>query len=183
MFKMQNNIMMPCDKIFSIIEVKLAHLLFPHNDEIVALTDKITCELLIQAYNQGYFPWPFDSCDLIPWYNPRKRGILEFTDLIIPKSWLKLKRQKELYCSLNKDFESVITHCRDVHQSRNDNTWINEHIIQAYSELHRRGMALSVEVWEKDQLIGGLYGVDINRLFTGESMFYLKKKKVTEIIS
>lgn len=130
----------------------------------------------MEAYAQGLFPMAHSAeSDYVHWICPEKRGQLPIEDLHISKSLKKLtlnniKRNGLYRIKINTAFEKVLRSCAEETQERPE-TWINEPIIEAYCALHKRGRAHSIEVWEGDQLVGGLYGVALGAAFFGESMF------------
>ncbi|OUS28723.1 leucyl/phenylalanyl-tRNA--protein transferase [Thalassotalea sp. 42_200_T64] len=127
---------------------------------------------LIQAYANGIFPW-YSEADPLLWWSPNPRAILKIGDLRINRSLQKFINKSAYTVSLNKDFAKVIDICSDA-PFRDDDTWIMPEMIQAYQQMHQLGYAHSIEVWQHDDLVGGLYGVAINGFFSGESMFYKK---------
>jgi leucyl/phenylalanyl-tRNA--protein transferase len=129
----------------------------------------LTPDLLLSAYAQGVFPMAGEY-DRIYWYDPDPRAILPLTNFHIPRSLRRTVRKKSYDISRDKAFGEVIRACAQPARGREE-TWINEEIIEVYEQLHRLGFAHSVEVWRKDILVGGLYGVTLNALFAGESMF------------
>lgn len=145
---------------------------------IVAVGGDLHPESLLLAYSQGIFPWPVDDFPLIPWFCPEERGILEFSRLHIPKSLVKLQRKNPYRISIDEDFDAVIEACARVpRQSKagvRESTWITPEMLDAYRRFHREGHAHSVEVWEGKELVGGLYGVEVDGVFSGESMFSMK---------
>lgn len=121
---------------------------------------------IVEAYRSGYFPMPIKGRRL-GWFSPDPRGVLLPGQLTVSKS---LRRSLKRYTvTFDKTFERVVEACAD---PRRPHGWINRRLAVAYSELHKAGFAHSVETWEGDQLIGGLYGVSIGGLFAGESMFH-----------
>ncbi|HEY0003814.1 MAG TPA: leucyl/phenylalanyl-tRNA--protein transferase [Pyrinomonadaceae bacterium] len=144
----------------------------PYGD-IVAIGGQLNPANLVQAYRRGIFPWPMEGWPLT-WFCPEERGVLEFKDLHIPRSLLRVKRIAPFQLTIDKDFEAVIRACAWVKRSHEVGTWITPEMIRAYLALHRMGQAHSVEVWEGERLVGGLYGVDAGGAFSGESMFYLR---------
>ncbi|MBI2605554.1 MAG: leucyl/phenylalanyl-tRNA--protein transferase [Deltaproteobacteria bacterium] len=153
---------------------------------IVAVGGDLHPKSLLLAYSQGIFPWPVDDFPLIPWFCPEERGILEFARLHIPKSLAKLQRKNPYRFSIDGDFDAVIEACARVPRKSaaggRESTWITPEMLAAYKRFHREGYAHSVEVWarageserEKEKLVGGLYGVEVNGIFSGESMFSLE---------
>jgi len=126
-------------------------------------------ERILQAYTEGIFPWFEPGCPVL-WWAPNPRLILYPQDFKISKS-LKKSLKKPFCCSLDTAFPEVIKACAN-YSNREHNTWITQEMIQAYTLLHEMGYAHSVEVWLDKQLVGGLYGISLGRVFFGESMFY-----------
>jgi leucyl/phenylalanyl-tRNA---protein transferase len=152
---------------------KLIHFIDPARsiDGIVALGGPLTTTNLLRAYCRGIFPWPIRE-DIVPWCCPEERGVLDFDDLHIPR---RLARTRHTFhFTIDESFPQVITHCATVERKHETGTWITRQMIRAYCELHERGHAHSVEVWEGSELVGGLYGVDACGSFSGESMFSLR---------
>jgi len=140
-------------------------------DGLLAIGGDLSTERLLLAYQQGIFPW-YDG-DVPLWWCPDPRFVLYPNKLRISKSMKQLLNQQKFHFTINTAFEQVIKHCMLVEREGQDGTWINEDVIKAYTALHYQGMAQSAEVWQGEQLVGGLYGVKINNLFFGESMFSL----------
>ena len=150
----------------------------PHpTDEfgLVALDRNLTPDRLISAYRHGIFPWPDSGLPgIIPWVCPPRRAILEFDALHIPRSLRKSQRQlARLQFTINRAFPDVIKACAAAFRPGQSGTWITPAMIDAYIDLHRRGHAHSIEAWDADALVGGLYGVTAGGVFAGESMFHL----------
>lgn len=136
---------------------------------LLAFGGDLSVERLIAAYSRGIFPW-FGEDEPILWWSPDPRGILPLDEFHCARSLHKLIRQQRYRVTLNHAFDAVIDQCAGI--PRQDNgTWITDEMIQAYRKLHRAGYAHSVEVWQQDALVGGLYGVAIGSVFCGESMF------------
>lgn len=155
----------------------------PHSqaDEngLLAWGGDLEVESLLLAYSQGIFPWPLASHLPMAWFTPNLRGILEHNDLHLSQSLKKFMNKKCYEVTFNSSFAQVIHHCaisknRKQIGANNFSTWITPDMIDAYLQLHHAGYAYSVEVWEKKDLVGGLYGVGIGNFINGESMFYLK---------
>lgn len=142
-------------------------------DGIVAVGGPLTTTNLRRAYRRGIFPWPITD-DILPWCCPAERGILDFNELHIPRRLARTKRQSIFEFTIDRAFPQVISHCATVQRNSESGTWITRQMIGAYCELHRQGHAHSVEVWEGAELVGGLYGVDADGSFSGESMFSLR---------
>lgn len=131
----------------------------------------ITPELLLRAYSIGLFPMS-DSADdpELFWVEPDIRGILPLDDFHVSKSLAKAIRQKPFDIRFDTVFDAVVAKCAEAADDR-PSTWINQQIRELYGALHRLGHAHSVEAWEGDELVGGLYGVSLGSAFFGESMF------------
>lgn len=123
-------------------------------------------DVLLMAYEHGFFPMAESSDGRILWHRPDPRGIIPLDDLTLPRSLQKLVRRGVFTVTINAAFSDVIQACSD-----REETWINRDIIDAYTELHDLGYAHSIECWQDGQLVGGLYGVAIGGAFFGESMF------------
>jgi len=139
-------------------------------DGIVAFGGPLTTTNLLRAYCRGIFPWPIE--DLVPWFCPEERGILDFNELHVPRRLARTRHN--FHFTIDHSFPQVISHCATIERKHESGTWITGQMIRAYCELHRLGHAHSVEVWEGTELIGGLYGVDACGSFSGESMFSLR---------
>ncbi len=143
---------------------------FTTKDGIIALGGDLSEARLIHAYKSGIFPW-FSEGDPIIWYCPYKRMVLFPEDLKVSKSMQKIIRKNEFVITENKAFNEVIYQCKNIHRKDDLGTWITNDMEQAYINLHKKGVAKSIEVWQNNVLVGGLYGVEINEIFCGESMF------------
>jgi leucyl/phenylalanyl-tRNA---protein transferase len=139
--------------------------------DVVAFGNDLGVETLRSAYRLGIFPWPHDDWPL-PWFSPRRRTVILFDDFHLGRSLKKAARRGGLDFTIDRDFPAVIRACAGVPRGDDEGTWIGPAIIDAYTNLHRAGSAHSVEVWEGEGLVGGLYGVDAGGVFTGESMFH-----------
>jgi len=136
---------------------------------LLALGGDLSPERLVNAYRHGCFPW-FQEGQPILWWSPDPRMVLFPAELHVSRSLRKTQRQQRFEISFDRDFPAVIEACAGPRHYA-DGTWITPAMLEAYRELHRRGIAHSVEVWQDGQLVGGLYGLAIGRLFFGESMF------------
>ncbi|PQJ75705.1 leucyl/phenylalanyl-tRNA--protein transferase [Polaribacter gangjinensis] len=143
---------------------------FANKDGIIALGGDLSSERLIFAYQNGIFPW-YSKGDPIVWYFPKKRMVLFPDELKISKSMRKIIQKNEFQITENKVFEDVIYNCKNIKRVDGLGTWITDEMEQAYIALHKQGVAKSIEVWENDILVGGLYGIEMNNIFCGESMF------------
>jgi len=142
-------------------------------DGIVAFGGSLSTTNLVRAYRRGIFPWPMNEY-FLPWCCPEERAILEFKDLHIPRSLSRAKRQKSFSFTIDQAFGEVIAACAKITRKEESGTWITTEMMGAYCELHKKGHAHSVEAWEGNTLVGGLYGVDAGGAFSGESMFYYR---------
>lgn len=139
-------------------------------DGLLAIGGDLSVERLHLAYTSGIFPWfildrePF-------WFSPDPRCVLPCNEIRISTSMRRLLQKHAFSVTINHDFEGVITGCARIPRKHDHTTWIDQDFIQAYISLHEKGIAHAVEVWDKDELVGGLYGVAIGACFFGESMF------------
>ena len=138
-------------------------------DGLLAIGGDLSPSRLLDAYSKGIFPW-YSEGQPILWWSPDPRCVIEPGQVKISRSLAKTLRKKKYRVSFNRDFESVIRKCAETRKD-NSGTWITGEMMAAYVELHRRGYAVSLECWHEDELVGGLYGVVIDRIFFGESMF------------
>ena len=143
------------------------------DEGIVGVSDDLRVERLLEAYSFGIFPWPSAGLPTL-WFSPGKRGVLDFAEFHVPRSLQKFVGKTSFQCTFNQAFEAVITACAALPRPDQSGTWINDRLLRAYREFHRAGYAHSLEVWDGDQLAGGLYGVYVGGVFSGESMFYLQ---------
>lgn len=125
---------------------------------------------LLRAYRSGIFPWPIEGWPLT-WFCPEERAILFFDALHVPRRLARWMKQHPFRLTIDRDFTGVVRACSEVPR-RDEGTWITPEMIEAYGRLHEMGHAHSVEAWEGDRLVGGLYGVEVDGLFAGESMFH-----------
>ena len=144
--------------------------LYDFEGGLLAMGGDLSPERIWFAYQNGIFPW-FNPEDDILWWCPDPRFVLFPEDLKISKSMKKILREGKFTFTENKCFEEVMKNCQAAERKGQDGTWITDEMIKAYSTLHRYGKAKSIEVWENDELVGGLYGVDLGHIFCGESMF------------
>lgn len=137
---------------------------------IVAVGGDLSPERLILAYKSGIFPW-FEDDEPILWWSPKKRMVLFPEELVVSKSMRNILNRKIFKVTFNQNFREVISNCRQIKRDGQQGTWITNEMVEAYCKLHEVGIAKSVEVWQDDTLVGGLYGVDLGGIFCGESMF------------
>jgi leucyl/phenylalanyl-tRNA--protein transferase len=162
--------------VFGLDEVYLA---FPDPaladpDGLLAIGGDLSPERLRNAYANGIFPW-FSEGDPILWFAPHERCVIFPDKIKVSKSMRKLLQSSVFQITWDQAFEQVIRCCAEVDRTKQgqDGTWITDDMQQAYINLHNLGMAHSVEVWHEGKLVGGLYGVVMNKVFCGESMFSL----------
>lgn len=153
---------------------------FPSTDQaliepngLIAISKTLEAKKIIEAYKQGIFPW-FNPREPILWWSPNPRLVLFPDDLKISTSLSKKIKRNNYHFVINKDFSSVIKYCSKVKRKDQNGTWIDDRIINAYSELHRMKIAHSFEIYFNKRLIGGLYGIILDQVFFGESMFHLE---------
>jgi len=141
-------------------------------DGLLAIGGDLSVARLRLAYSMGIFPW-FSDGEPILWYSPHERCVIFPRRIKVSKSMQQVLRSGVFTCSFNQAFEAVIRNCAAVPRRGQEGTWITEEMQEAYINLHRDGLAHSVEVWQNGTLAGGLYGVSVNGVFCGESMFSL----------
>ena len=145
---------------------------FADKNGILAIGGDLTIPRLKLAYASGIFPW-YSSGEPIAWFSPDPRMVLYPKDLKITKSMKQVLKSHRFRISYNEAFTEVISHCKTIDRSSQgeSGTWITNEMKEAYIALHHAGIAKSVEVWEDQELVGGLYGVEVGKVFCGESMF------------
>ena len=153
---------------------------FPNTDQaliepngLIAISNTLKSERIIEAYKQGIFPW-FNQHEPILWWSPDPRLVLFPDDLKISSSLSKKIKKNNYQFEVDKNFLSVIKSCGEVKRKDQDGTWIDERIINAYTELHQMKIAHSFEIYFNRNLVGGLYGIILDDVFFGESMFHYK---------
>ena len=139
-------------------------------DGIVAIGGDLSPKRLILAYKSGIFPW-YNEGEPIIWYSPDPRMVLFPGKLKISKSMKSILRKEEFKITFNQNFKEVISQCKSTFRKDQAGTWITNDMRKAYIKLHELGIAKSVEVWKNNELVGGLYGIDLDNIFCGESMF------------
>lgn len=149
------------------------HPLCAHPDGILAYGGELSTERLELAYSFGIFPWYSEGEPLLWWF-PNPRMVLFPGQIKVSKSMRPFFNQKKYVCTFDREFDRVIRQCSEIPREGQSGTWITDEMIEAYNKLHREGLAHSVEVWQEDELVGGLYGVSIGKIFFGESMFSLR---------
>ena len=139
------------------------------SDGLLAIGGDLSVERLILAYKSGIFPW-YDGATPL-WWHPNPRFVLLPDELKVSKSMKPFLNQNKFRFTINKSFARVIEHCKKIERKDQDGTWINEDVIEAYTKLHQMGIAHSAEAWLNGELVGGLYGIKMGKVFFGESMF------------
>jgi len=141
---------------------------------LVALDFDLTPARVISAYRSGIFPWPSSTTGYpIPWVCPKRRAILEFAELHVPHNLRRSQRRlQQLHFTIDRAFDRVIHACAAAPRPGQGGTWIIAPMVETYRKLHQLGHAHSVEAWDGDELVGGLYGVSAGGVFCGESMFH-----------
>jgi leucyl/phenylalanyl-tRNA---protein transferase len=139
-------------------------------DGLLAIGGDLSRERLLLAYQSGIFPWYSDG-EPICWFSPPERCVLFPKKIFISKSMQQIINRKTFTITTNTVFEDVIQQCANTNRKDQDGTWITNDMQEAYINLHKLGIAKSVEVWLNNELVGGLYGLEINNIFCGESMF------------
>ncbi|MAB38768.1 MAG: leucyl/phenylalanyl-tRNA--protein transferase [Aequorivita sp.] len=152
---------------------------FPNPDEatadgFLAIGGNLSMERLLLAYHSGIFPW-FEDDQPILWWSPDPRMVLFPEKFKVSKSLRKTLNSEKFKITFNQNFEGVIKNCATIPRKGEAGTWITNDMQQAYIALHKAGHAISIEVWEDEKLVGGLYGIDLpkKKVFCGESMFSL----------
>lgn len=150
-------------------------LLFPNptlaeDDGLLAVGGDLSVQRLLLAYQNGIFPWYSDD-EPILWFSPHERFVLYPGELAVSKSMRKVLSSGQFSVTFNQCFADVIAACAKAPRPGQDGTWITADMQDAYINLHRKGHAHSVEIWQQDELVGGLYGVEAGKVFCGESMF------------
>ncbi|HCO82907.1 MAG TPA: leucyl/phenylalanyl-tRNA--protein transferase [Arenibacter sp.] len=150
-------------------------LLFPDvekadEDGLLAVGGDLSPDRLILAYNNGIFPW-FNEDSMILWWSPDPRMVLFPNKIKISKSMQQVIKSNRFRITWNAQFEEVVNACSLIQRKGQEGTWITPEMKSAYLILHQMGIAKSMEVWENNELVGGLYGIDLGNVFCGESMF------------
>jgi leucyl/phenylalanyl-tRNA--protein transferase len=141
-----------------------------NSDGILAIGGDLSPERLLLAYKSGIFPW-FEQGEPIFWWSPNPRMVLFLNELVVSKSMRNILNRNIFKVTFNQNFREVISNCQKIKRDGQNGTWITNDMIEAYCKLNELGVAKSVEVWQNDKLVGGLYGIDLGHIFCGESMF------------
>ncbi len=139
-------------------------------DGLLAVGGDLSEERLLLAYRNGIFPW-YSEDEPILWYSPHERFVIVPGEVKVSHSMRQLINSAKYEIRWNTAFEDVITHCSSIRRKGQGGTWIHDDMINAYTRLHQKKIAQSVEVWQDGTLVGGLYGVVVGKMFCGESMF------------
>lgn len=142
-------------------------------DGLLAIGGDLSPERILNAYKMGIFPW-YNEDEEILWWSPDPRFVLYPKELKVSKSMGALFKKEKFKVTYNEAFKDVIANCKNISRSGQNGTWITNEMEEAYIELHEMGIARSVEAWENDSLVGGLYGLLLGKIFFGESMFTTK---------
>ena len=137
---------------------------------VLAIGGDLSVARLLLAYRDGIFPW-FNPDEPILWWAPPKRMVVVPSNYKVSKSIRSLINKNKFEVTFNQNFKNVITNCQEIERIGQEGTWISNAINYSYTQLHEMGIAKSIEVWQNNELVGGLYGVDLGHVFCGESMF------------
>jgi len=143
-------------------------------DGLVATGGDLEVDTLQVAYRSGIFPWPISLDFPLAWFSPNPRGVLDFSEIHVSKSFEKFLKRSPYRVTFNHAFSQVIRQCARVSRKNQPGTWITPDIVTGYEKLFLQELAYSVEVWHEDKLVGGLYGVVMGDFVSGESMFTLE---------
>jgi leucyl/phenylalanyl-tRNA--protein transferase len=139
-------------------------------DGLLAIGGDLSTDRLLLAYENGIFPW-YSEGEPICWYSPHQRFVILPNEVKVSKSMMQVIRSQKFIITCNSVFCEVIVSCANALRLEQDGTWIIPEMQKAYINLHQEGFAHSVEVWQDGELVGGLYGILIGKVFCGESMF------------
>lgn len=140
-------------------------------NDLVAIGGDFHPKRLLNAYENGIFPWYIDDFGYIHWFSPKKRMVLYPQNFKVSKSLKKSILNRGFIIKSNENFENVIKSCANIKRKHEDSSWISEEFIEAYTTLHKLNIAFSIECYLENELVGGLYGLLIGDIFCGESMF------------
>ncbi len=141
------------------------------DNDLIAIGGDFHPQRLLNAYENGIFPWFIDEYNYIHWFCPKKRMVLYPEEMKVSKSLQRVINNKGFVVKSNEKFEDVMRSCANIKRKHEDETWISEEFIYAYTQLFELGFAFSIECYLDDELVGGLYGLLIGNVFCGESMF------------
>lgn len=148
----------------------------PTVEDVLAVGGVLDWKILKHAYAHGVFPWPHEGYPLL-WFAPEKRGVIDFKDLHLSKSFKKWLKRNESQFVLKSDFNfsEVVRQCRLQKRAGQAGSWINDEIEKAYADLHQKKSAFSLEVYRNEKLVGGIYGVRSQKYYSCESMFHIEE--------
>lgn len=151
-------------------EISFPHASLAESSGLLAIGGDLSENRVLLAYCNGIFPWFEDGGDFF-WYSPDPRFVLFPEELKVQKSMRSIFNQHKFTYTLDTCFMDVIQACAETRRGSHAGTWITQNFIDGYVQLHQKGLAHSVEVWQDGRLVGGLYGLSIGKIFFGESMF------------
>jgi leucyl/phenylalanyl-tRNA--protein transferase len=137
---------------------------------LLAIGGNLSTERLLLAYRSGIFPW-YSEGDPLLWWSPSPRLVIFPDEFKVPKRLARFIKQQKYKMTMDSAFQQVITSCASASGRQAKGTWIDQDMIKAYTSLHGQGWAHSVECWQNEELVGGLYGIALGKVFFGESMF------------
>jgi leucyl/phenylalanyl-tRNA--protein transferase len=137
---------------------------------LLAIGGDLSTERLLLAYRSGIFPW-YSEGDPVLWWSPSPRLVIFPDEFKVPKRLARFIKQQKYKMTVNRAFQQVITSCASASGRQAKGTWIDQDMIEAYTRLHEQGWTHSVECWQDEELVGGLYGIALGKVFFGESMF------------
>lgn len=140
------------------------------HEGIIAFGGDLSMERIWFAYQNGIFPW-FNPDEEILWWCPDPRFVLFPNDLKVSKSMKKILKNNLFTFTENQNFREVIKNCQIVSRKGQDGTWLSDELMESFIKLHEYGFAKSIEVWQNNKLVGGFYGLQVGKVFCGESMF------------
>lgn len=144
--------------------------LYDGHEGIIAFGGDLSVERIWFAYQLGIFPW-YNPGEEILWWCPDPRFVLVPAELKVSKSMRKILNRGDFTFSENRNFTEVIKNCQEISRKGQEGTWLSDELLGSFIQLHRYGLAKSIEVWQNDELVGGFYGLQIGNMFCGESMF------------
>jgi len=151
-------------------DLSFPHPSFAEGNGLLAVGGDLSSERLVMAYQNGIFPW-FEEDGIFYWYTPDPRCVIFPSELKVHKSMHSIFNQHKFRYTLDTCFERVMRSCGEISRKGEHGSWITDNFLTGYLRLHQIGIAHSVEVWQENELVGGLYGVSIGKMFFGESMF------------
>ncbi len=150
-------------------DLKFPPVHFAEPDGLLAIGGDLSVDRLLVAYRNGIFPWYQD--EHILWWSPDPRFVLYPSELKISKAFKAAEKKNQFEFTINNAFKEVIHHCKKIDRHGQEGTWITDEVEEAFCKLHKAGYAHSAEAWQEGELVGGLYGIRLGKIFFGESMF------------